>query len=281
MPVKISSEKEEYIKNNYLIESTKSISEKLNISKPCLLRYAKKYNLKIKSSKLYNCDENFFEKIDTEEKAYWLGFLYADGYVRMRKSSSEMRLKLSIKDVDHVKKFNDTVKSNNEIKVKGKYAISSVNQKKFVKHLVDKGCINKKSLIIKFPYFLEENLKRHFIRGYFDGDGNIKFTIKKRPSFNMVCGSMCFLESIKKEISNDCNIRNPKIFLSKNKKYGRVFWNAIPDIITIYFYLYKNSNIYLNRKKDKFLKIIEYSKTRKNTNRNNVWKKTECILGMQ
>ena len=219
MPVRISKEKEEYIKNNYLIESTKSILQKLNISKPCLLRYARKYNLKIKSSKLYNCDENFFEKIDTEEKAYWLGFLYADGYVRVRKGGSEVRLKLSIKDVDHVKKFNDAVKSNNEIKIKGKFAISSVNQRKFVKHLVDKGCINKKSLIIKFPYFLEENLKKHFIRGYFDGDGSVSISFKKNDKYkrkmlnvNFVSGSFDMLKSIGEIISFGCNVKIPEIY---------------------------------------------------------------------
>ena len=281
MPVKISEEKENYIKNNYLTESTKSILEKLNISKPCLLRYARKHNLKIKSSKLYDCDENFFENIDTEDKAYWLGFLYADGYVRKRKSGSEMRLKLSIKDIEHLEKFNKTINSNNDIKQKGRMVILGISQRKFVQHLLDKGCTNKKTFTIKFPNFLKEDLIRHFIRGYFDGDGSIKFTNKKSPSFNLVCGSFEFLESIKTKISKDCNIRETKIYPSKNKHFGSVFWNSIPDTISIFFYMYKDSTVYLNRKKDKFLKIIEYSKTTEKTNRNNTWKRTKHILETQ
>ena len=183
-----------------------------------------------------------------------MGFLYADGYVRVRKGGSEVRLKLSIKDVDHVKKFNDAVKSNNEIKIKGKFAISSVNQRKFVKHLVDKGCINKKSLIIKFPYFLEENLKKHFIRGYFDGDGSVSISFKKNVNF--VSGSFDMLKSIGEIISFGCNVKIPEIYNYKENKFGYICWGDKNQIKSIFHYFYDNSNIFLERKKQKFINII-------------------------
>lgn len=281
MPFRISKEKEDYIIKNYHRESTKNILEKLKISKPTLLRYVKKSGLIVKTSKLYDCNENYFENINTEEKSYWLGFLYADGYVRDRKNNAEMRLKLSIKDIEHLGKLKKALNTDSEIKIKECQAILSINQKKFVKNLIDKGCVQAKTQVIKFPLFLREDLKRHFIRGYFDGDGSIKFTDKNSPSFNVVSGSFSFLESFKDEISNKCNIRNPKIYTSSNEQYGNIFWNSIPDIISIYFYLYKNSNIYLNRKREKFLKIIEYIKTKEKTNRKNAWKRTKYIMEMQ
>jgi len=263
MPVKIPIEKQDYIKNNYLTESTKSILEKLNISKPCLLRYARKYNLKIKSSKLYDCDENFFENIDTEEKAYWLGFLYADGYVRKRKGGSQMVLKLSIKDIVHLYKFNETLKSNNDIKPKGRMVVLSISQKKFVQHLLDKGCTNKKTFNIKFPNFLKEDLIRHFIRGYFDGDGSVSISFKKNDKYkrkmlnvNFVSGSFDMLKSLGDLISYNCNVKIPEIYNYENRKFGYICWGDKNQIESIFHYFYDNSNIYLERKKQKFIDII-------------------------
>lgn len=44
-----------------------------------------KYNLPLRNdvekNKKYTCDSTFFNVIDTEEKAYWLGFLMADGFI--------------------------------------------------------------------------------------------------------------------------------------------------------------------------------------------------------
>ena len=50
-----------------------------------------------------NLKEDIFEVIDTPEKAYWLGFLYADGYVQTR--GYMIALTLSSKDKLHIKEF--------------------------------------------------------------------------------------------------------------------------------------------------------------------------------
>lgn len=67
-------------------------------------KYIKKENIEIitNSTRKYIVDD-VFEKIDTEEKAYWLGFLFADGYVGTNDNS--VGLGLAIKDIEHVKKF--------------------------------------------------------------------------------------------------------------------------------------------------------------------------------
>lgn len=269
MAIKISKEKEEYIKNNYLIEGTKTILQKLNISKPCLLKYARKYNLKIKSSKIYEFNENFFENIDDENKAYWLGFIYADGYVRERKSSSELRIKLSIKDLEHLEKFNKTLESNNIIRKKenDRLVILGINSRKIVKDLIDKGCHQAKTFDIKFPYFLDKELIRHFIRGYFDGDGSISTRkaynrdgslCEKRfiPNLNFVSGSFDMLLSLREEISKESNIKECSITIYG--RFGYINWGSLYDIIKIYHYFYDNSNLYLERKKNKFKKILDY-----------------------
>lgn len=183
----MTQENENYIVDNYYKERTKDILEKLGISKPTLMRVIKKHDLIIKSSKIYHFDEDYFENIDTEEKSYWLGFFYADGYVRDRKTHSESRLKLGIKDLEHLEKFKKTLKADNDIQIKEKLAILALNTRKFTKHLIDKGCHQRKTFTIKFPYFLNEHLIRHFIRGYFDGDGCINHKKDKRDGSERGC----------------------------------------------------------------------------------------------
>lgn len=278
--MKIPQDKEEYIIKNYSSKSTKEIKEYTGLSITTIMRVLKRNNIKNKTSKLYSYNYDFFENIDSEEKSYWLGFLYADGYVRKRNISSELRLKLSIKDIDHLYLFKNILKSTSPIRINNDQAVIYICGKKIVDDLINNGCFQNKSSSITFPE-LDKNLIRHFIRGYFDGDGSIKFTDKKNPSLNIVSGSFIFLEEIKKTISISCNIRNPKIFVSSNGNYGNIFWNSIPDIVSIYFYLYKNSNVYLNRKKQIFLKIIKYIETKEKTNRMNAWKRTKYIMEMQ
>ena len=111
----MTPENEAYIRKNYFNMPTKDILRELSISITPLRSILKKHNIKCKSSKKYTFDENFFKNIDTEDKAYWLGFFYADGCVRVRKESSESKLKLSIKDIDHLEKFKKSLNGNNKI----------------------------------------------------------------------------------------------------------------------------------------------------------------------
>jgi intein/homing endonuclease len=171
------------------------------------------------------------------------------------------------KDIEHLNKFKKTIKSDSEIKISDNQATLNVNQKKFVKNLINKGCFQAKTFTIKFPEFLREDLKRHFIRGYFDGDGSIsqwtyvhkrknrKDRIETNQQFEITSGSMSILESIKKEILESCKVKNYKICTSKNKHYHRVAWWSKNDIKLIFHYFYDNSNIFLERKKRKFLDI--------------------------
>lgn len=127
-------------------------------------------------------NNSVFENIDTEEKAYWLGFIYADGCVS---NSTKYTLEITLKksDENHLKKFrsfldSDALISNKTIshgeKVYKAVRIA-VHSKKLVEDLISKGCTPRKSLTLSFPSreILPQPLVKHFIRGYFDGDGSI------------------------------------------------------------------------------------------------------------
>ena len=198
-------------------------------------------------------------------------FFYADGCVRVRKKSSESKLKLSIKDIEHLEKFKKNIDGNNKIlNVNEKTVSLSLNTRVFTNHLINKGCTERKTFTVKFPYFLNAELFRHFIRGYFDGDGSISESVikykgeeitRKSNMLNFVSGSDDILTSIAEIISEKCKTKERKIYKYKENKFGYICWWILDDIKSIYDYFYKDSTIYLERKKIKFEKIINNHET--------------------
>lgn len=248
------------------------LCEYFKVSKYKIRTILKLNNVELKSSKKYNYNDDIFECIDNEEKAYWLGFLYADGYVRFReKSGSELKLKLGVKDKDHLLKFKKFI-SNDDIPVvyeeykNSKCFKVSINSKKIVSDLIKLGCTNKKSLTIEFP-LLKEEFNRHFMRGFFDGDGSVGSRIDKDqfyPTFNIVSGSYNMINIYNNLLSKYCEIKNNKIY--NYKSYYRIYYNSCTDIIKIYNFLYKDVEVYIVRKKLKFIKIGDYYNNHVNKN---------------
>ena len=201
-------------------------------------------------------DENIFEKIDTEEKAYWLGFLYADGCVSEIRNSVE--LSLQEQDYEHLIKYKNFLKSKHEIKkrIKDNKYVSyrlSFNSKKIKEDLIKVGCIPRKSLILTFP--TEEQVSKelipHFIRGYLDGDGCITHNSKGNVSVEILGTN-----NILKGITNYFNIEN-HIYTFNHSSVKR-FIIAGDKAKSILNCLYENATIYLDRKYNKYLKFCRF-----------------------
>lgn len=164
-------------------KSGHQIADELGVNYTTVHRWLRKLGLNLPNyHNQLKFDNTVFDNIDTEEKAYWFGFLCADGYVSPDRVTVELSLKGD--DIGHLEKFRAFLKNKNSVKV-GK---SKCNGKEFSrcrmvltnKHfhdtLISKGCIPQKSLTLEFPdtsIFSSSSLVRHFIRGYFDGDGCI------------------------------------------------------------------------------------------------------------
>lgn len=212
-------------------------------------------------------NENVFDQIDSEEKAYWLGFLYADGCVYITKKNNvniyHFEISLKYSDINHLYKFADFINLD-----KSKVSISKTNYKNkyrcriclankhFVNQLINIGCIPKKSLILKFPNkdIIPTNLIRHFIRGYFDGDGCLsfcKYYNKVFPKISIV-GTKEFLSETSNELSKYYN----KVYWYKDSRWnGNTFSINFgnKDSYEIINYIYNNSSIYLERKYNRYL----------------------------
>lgn len=228
-------------------KSTTEISRLLKIDNGTLRKNLRLDGFEVKDSNINeSIYKDSFTKIKTEEQAYWLGMLYADGWV----SKDCNRIALCLKDKEHVKKFAkflniEANKVKRKIIMDKHYYNLQFRNKQIHDDLIGLGCIPQKSLTLKFPEFLPSNLINHFVRGYFDGDGSIGiYSNKGAPPCPQVSllGTKQFLEKI------ICNYNLPK---NKFSRCGKAYQYATVRKKSVKYFLnslYKNSNIYLNRK---------------------------------
>lgn len=219
----------------------------------------------------YMLDECVFDTIDTEEKAYWLGFLMADGYNHEDKNA--VCLRLQAEDFEILEKFKTFLKSNAPIytfyrttkvnQLKREYKEVRVNSVHLCKQLAKLGCIQGKTYTLKYPTSIPDNLMNHFIRGYFDGDGcicvkkrnnrkspnsmNYQLTITGREEF-----ILCLQDWLVKETGiNKIKLESPVNNFAKVLHYGGKI--VVSKILN---YLYKDATIYLKRKHDKYINMV-------------------------
>ena len=217
----------------------------------------------------YTLNDEYFSVIDNDEKAYWLGFIYADGYIynRVRNNGRvDMRLELGLAatDAEHIHKFRYCIGTNKPLQDKtailnGKRFKSNrltIYGKEFVGNLIDKGLYQNKSLSLVFPntYQLPEKYYSSFIRGYFDGDGCI-FGDNDRNMYQLnIVGTENMLMRIKEILNRYANL--PNVVLNKKGNAYQLHWGGYQNIYRYYKYAYKNSTISLERKRKHFEEII-------------------------
>lgn len=200
----------------------------------------------------YTIDESFFEIIDTEQKAYFLGLLYADGY--NNRKSNTVSIRLQGRDIDILEKFKEAIKTDRPIKIYNGYVDFSITNMKISKDLEILGCMQKKSLVLEFPTCISQDLIHHFIRGYFDGDGCVYVNSRPRYHFSIV-GRAKFLEDVQLQLVDNCKINLTKIAPHETIGHGILVYGGRKNILKIYNYLYNNASIYLERKFQKFKSI--------------------------
>lgn len=209
----------------------------------------------------YKIDENYFDQINTEEKAYFLGFLYADGYNNTSRNC--VRLVLQDTDRDIVQRLNNLLQPSKPLYFevtnkkflnrKNKYGLVIAN-KHISKVLSDLGCTRAKTFTITFPEWLDNSLYNHFIRGYFDGDGYIGYNKStKHLSFELV-GTAPFLSRIQDILESEVGINKTKLYScqSSDSRILSLRIGTNSKVLKVKDWLYRSSTIYLDRKFDKF-----------------------------
>lgn len=219
--------------------------------------------------KKYN--ENYFENIDSEDKAYFLGFICADGCVinDSKNYRYKLLLKIHTKDRHILEDFVEHIEGEMDIWTHGQRDICEVgfSGKKIINDLEHLGVIQNKTFNLEYPK-IREDLERHFLRGYFDGDGCIRINVDKRDNshrgdLRIVGGSINFLETMNERMSNLFGVNKNKLYGPKNKEYKFIGWAGMTDVEKIYEGFYSGASLFLKRKKGIFDTIIEISKNKK------------------
>lgn len=225
---------------------------------------------------------SIFKTINSEISAYLYGFILGDGCITIRKKRKEYCLSISqaIEDryiIDLFKEaMNDELnihetknktftcpKTGKIYKCQNQVSIQFYS-KQLIEDLIKNGlCENKTEEELSIPEMNEE-LFRHFLRGYFDADGTCGTYLivghtkgvrdRVKPTFH--------ISSHKQNILNEINIKleklyNIKIPVYKTKDRDSVLKSgSISEIRKLFIFMYENSNFYIPRKYEKFKNVM-------------------------
>ncbi|HEY5587376.1 MAG TPA: hypothetical protein VIK86_00310 [Candidatus Paceibacterota bacterium] len=219
--------------------------------------------------RVYNLNEHYFKEIDTEDKAYFLGLLAADG--NMSDKHNTVEISLQEEDGYILEKFREFLRYDkpNELVNKINSKTSKKNQIRvgiysgIIKEDLQKWKLTpRKSISLEFSNNIPKNMISHYIRGYFDGDGCVYAHPRLVSNIEVnFAGSIFYCNSLAKIlILENINTRVVK-HSTKNCFYAKV--GGGNNILNLYNYLYKDATLFLIRKKDIFEKWFDDKNKRK------------------
>jgi hypothetical protein len=196
----------------------------------------------------------YFHIIDTEEKAYWLGFIAADGCVSTDQGYF-LHIALQCSDEEHLKQFLGALKATHPIQHYPKYPHITIGSKELIQDLGQWGITPRKTYTLTWPQ-LPGHLIRHYIRGFVDGDG----CWSTGPSFS-VFGLAMFMQQIQKVLMHECGLKKTAVQSSHvedtTKPFARLAYRGRLQVCRIADYLYEDATIWLPRKRDKIETLLK------------------------
>ena len=253
--------------------SLADIGKKIGASAAGVLKILRKTNIRTRSVgeavRQYQLDEHFFDVVDTEEKAYFLGFLYADGCNQMEHFWSVV-LSLELADQEILHKlaalvYKDPEDATAQVKIHNREAEGKdietalyMNSKHMCEQLMKLGCVSRKTFKLVYPDWMPTDLHRHFVRGYFDGDGTINNETEMQSGCKIVSTSS-FLEGVKEVCRIDCTLF--KHSKDNDKDTYELYYSGNRNQLLFLHWIYSGATIYLQRKYDAYLRFCEKMRT--------------------
>lgn len=244
--------------------NNKELCKKYCKSRAYIQKVLIKHGIKLRKgceiTKKYNLNENYFEDIDSSDKAYVLGLLFSDGTI----SRTVATINLMESDGHILYDIANRIYNDNHYQIRYLKAIEkkwnngityitkpqlklTLTRKKIVEDLKKFGLCEKKSFKIRFPK-ISQQYYCDFIRGYFDGDGCF-YTSKNYPNNNriQIISNSNFIYDLKEIIENSLNIKTIVINanvnnISRLSIYGNLKTKIFLD------WIYNNAELKLNRK---------------------------------
>jgi len=221
---------------------------------------------KIKRRK-FHVQDDFFSVINTEEKAYWLGFIYADGYIKT--NADVIGISLAEADINHLETFKQSIKFTGKVKkyvetqgynAGATYARIIVTSKQMKNDLIKLGVKEKKTNILTFPTEdqVSPHLLNHFLRGYFDGDGCLTHLNQRKSGIwewaLKIIGTREMLEGFQNFFGK--HIKLYQRFPERNVNNYSLEYGGNQQVKKFMDMLYANATIYLNRKFQKYKQLL-------------------------
>lgn len=234
------------------------VCDKFGYSIPTIIKILDSFKVKRYSKyKLFSpeLNESYFENINSEKKAYFLGLIIADGCIHMTKGRSPM-LAISLKAGDEyiLEEFKKELHSNKKITNDGRGCFElQILSRRIVNSLAKLGLKERKSGNELFPKNIDTNLINHVIRGIIDGDGNYSFISMPHRKVHCkairLCGSKELLSSIVEYLYSYIKIDKVNLIKESSPNLYSISYRKNASLIKLIEYLYRDATIYLKRKK--------------------------------
>lgn len=232
-----------YLTGNSVVE----LSKMFHCSRMTIQRILIKNDIKPRWNRLSYVHDDFFSTIDSEVSAYILGFIYADGYNNEKMGCLEIALQK--RDGYFLKQISKYLTEKPLYENKSTFRLS-IYSKQISLDLKRLGCVQAKSLILKFPSEnqVPKEFLKHFMRGYFDGDGCI-YVGRDLQSFD-ICGTLSFIETFRQTLQHMVRIEYKGHIQKVNNIYRWRISNK-RDIRRITNFFYQEATFFLERKRIK------------------------------
>lgn len=247
--------------------SITKISKELKVSRAWFSKFLQEQGYDTNPKKFkHTFNRRYFKDIDTEEKLYWLGFLFADGCILESKKNGKkkgMVMEVTVADVDveHLYKLCDSIGASRDM-VKSKTV--KLGDKEYVaqrltlcstemcRDLISHGIYPRKTRSCSIPKHALYSINlHHFIRGFFDGDGHIIDNKTHNYGLAISSASPKLLVQLKTIFANlGCD--DVSITPSSLSTFELRYHNMHDDEV-ILRYMYEGANIYLTRKYETFV----------------------------
>lgn len=244
------------------VQNLSKVAEIMKCSERTIPSILREYGVKQLSipevKRKYNIDDNYFNTIDTKNKAYSLGLILADGSVN--KNEKGFAISLQERDKELLDKLNHEFGGDRKLTLieyskknlnwQNQYCLSIANRK-MSQDLIKHGAIPNKSLTLEFPTDVPTSLIRYFILGYYDGDGSLA----KNEDRCTLISTESFCKTLAKIISDELNIHCSIMLCHGNaEKPTRVLQIAGKNQVKTFLdWLYFDAEIYLERKHSLYL----------------------------
>ena len=243
--------------------SIKECANVFNLSSPTIMKILDEFGIeRYKKAQVFNPNmkEDYFNSIDTEEKAYFLGLLITDGNVFSKdsKRQSSISITLSSEDSYMLDRFVRSLGVNTSVSTSGGTSYVAVRSDIMANDLARYGVVPRKTLKSYLPSCVDRVFMRHLIRGILDGDGCSRYHKDSRGGYRFgvsFCGTFRIVSDIKEFLVSELGVKDVSVYSYIDRNLSDVSWQSLADFIKICDWMYDDSHIFLERKRNRYLKV--------------------------